>query len=90
MRANNISAVYRAWLNGRKAHSGNVSTDGTSLWSYDLLIGVQRRGEAAVGDYTASGVMVSMTTSKHVHAAARAACVDRMHPEAFGIMLNED
>ena len=84
MRAKNIHAVYTAWLNGRAARSGNVSTDGSRLWSYSLLIGVvSQGGGAAVGNYTRSGEFVSMTTSKHVGAAARAAGVECMHPDAF-------
>ena len=89
MRAKNTSAVYSAWLNGQRAHSGNVSTDGRGLWSYDLLIGSSHPTGALVADYTAAGEWRGATTSKHVNAAARAAGVLKLPPEEFRKMIGD-
>lgn len=70
---NNLS-VARAWVRGSTAKTKNLSTDGESLWSYNLLIAKRTPYGMSVYDYTAaSGNFVSMTTSKHVGLALRTA-----------------
>jgi len=69
---NNLS-VARAWMRGDSAKTRHLSTDGESLWSYNLLIGKRNAYGIYVYDYTASGQFVSMTTSKHVGIALRSA-----------------
>ena len=71
--------VVIAWLNGHRGAAGNLSTDGKSLYSYNLCIG-HTGGHAhypvkVVRDYTSSGEFgfVSMTTSHHVGLAKRLA-----------------
>jgi hypothetical protein len=57
--------VVIAWQEGRKAKAGSLSTDGDSLYSYNLLIG---RGREYY-DYTAHPKALgfhSKTTSRHV------------------------
>ena len=64
--------VIRSWSSGTPAKSGNLSTDGTRLWSYRLCIGVRDvRGATRLLDHTAGGAagFVSMTTSQHVNLA---------------------
>lgn len=68
----NIS-VARAWVSGSAAKTKHMSTDGESLWSYNLLIAKRSPYGKNVYDYTASGEFVSVTTSKHVGLALRAA-----------------
>ena len=89
MNAKNTSAVFRAWLNGERAHSGGVSTDGWRVWSYDLLIAARIGDETIVADYTASGVHYSTTTSRHVAMAQRAAGVDKIPPAKFREMVKD-
>ena len=64
--------VVKYWAAGRAAKSGNLSTDGTRLWSYRLCIGRRtRQGVTRLQDHTAGGAagFVSMTTSQHVNLA---------------------
>ena len=68
----NIS-VARAWASGSFAKTKHMSTDGESLWSYNLLIAKRSSHGKDVYNYTASGEFVSATTSKHVNLALRAA-----------------
>lgn len=58
------AVVVEAWLAGREAEAGNLSTDGQNLYSYALLIGQGKE----VYDYTAKGELgfKSQTTSSHV------------------------
>ena len=58
------AVVIEAWLAGRKAEAGSLSTDGYNLYSYALLIGQGRE----VYDYTAKGEFgfKTKTTSSHV------------------------
>jgi len=58
--------VARAWADGHRASSGNMSTDGVDLFSYNLLIGSNTGGQRSVLNYTASGQYRSQTTSTHV------------------------
>lgn len=69
---NNLS-VAKAWVRGSNAKTKNLSTDGESLWSYNLLIAKRTPYGMNVYDYTSSGQFVSMTTSKHVGIALRTA-----------------
>jgi len=66
------SEVVRCWWWGREAKSGHLSTDGVSLWSYNLKIGGMKGGEKVAYDFRSSaGRFVSVTTSRHVGLAAR-------------------
>ena len=63
--------VTLAWAEGREAvsHTGNLSTDGKAIFSYELQIGdTAETGKKFVRDYTARGSygFRSMTTSQHV------------------------
>ena len=63
--------VALAWAEGRAAvsHTGNLSTDGKAIFSYELQIGdTADDGKKFVRDYTARGSygFRSMTTSCHV------------------------
>lgn len=40
--------VAKAWSEGRKAKSSNMSTDGTNIWSYSMLIGNDQRGAGGI------------------------------------------
>ena len=76
-------AVVRAFSRGQRAAAGNLSTDGRSLYSYDLKIGERTLGGIVVADFTSpGGHFVSMTTSKHVGLAKRVADTV-MLPETF-------
>jgi len=78
--------VLEKWKDGEKAssHNGALSTDGTSLFSYNLKIGHRAKsGATIVGDFTApGGSFRSMTTSCHV-GKARAIAGHIMHPAVF-------
>ena len=70
------SDVVKAWVSGKPAKAGNLSTDGVSLWSYRLQIGdTALSGRKVVHDYTSGGShgFRSQTTSRHVNAAKSAA-----------------
>jgi hypothetical protein len=60
------SEVAKAWSEGRKAESGNMSTDGNKIYSYAMLIGEVINGERTV--YRRSR---SVTTSRHINLTAR-------------------
>ena len=71
------SEVARAWAQGKPARTKNFSTDGLTLFSYDLVIGktvvtpLGTRTHKVVYDYTAqSGNFRSQTTSTHVGKAS--------------------
>ena len=67
------------WVEGEPAsnHTGCFTTDGTKLYSYELLIGdtCTSTGAKVLRDYTAPGRhgFRSMTTSKHVGLSRAAA-----------------
>ena len=65
--ANNRDVV-NAWVRGRVAAAGNLSTNGNEIYSYQLQIGETREGKKVAFDYTSAGLreFYSMTTSKHV------------------------
>ena len=71
---------YSEWVTGRSA----LTTDGESLWSYGLLIGVTIGNKKVLANYRSAdgGQFVSKTTSKHVSYAADWA-TDIVHPEYF-------
>ena len=59
--------VINSFLYGRPAHAGNLRTDGTTLYSYNLKIGEWTSSGVIVYDFTATGGdFRSMTTSQHV------------------------
>jgi len=64
--------VPQYWAKGKAAsnHNGCFTTDGTKLYSYNLLIGdtCEKTGAKVLRDYTAQGRhgFQSMTTSQHV------------------------
>ncbi len=63
--------VIKRWLWGEAAGRGNLTTDGVSLYSYNLKIGSREDGLNRIWDYTASGKYYSQTTSCHVGLALR-------------------
>ena len=71
--------VTEAWIKGQPAKSGNLRTDGQSLYSYELRIGHTEGGRKVATDYTRTGGdFRSQTTSTHVGLAKRAgATVER-------------
>ena len=59
--------VINSFLNGHVAGGLNLSTNGTSLYSYNLEIARHYGGKPMVWDYTATGgAYQSQTTSQHV------------------------
>ena len=77
-------AVIEAFANGRALRAGNLSTDGQTLWSYNLQIAHRTEdGHIALGDYTRTGgQFVSATTSRHV-GLARFVADTIMLPEVY-------
>jgi hypothetical protein len=72
--------VIRAWLNGQRASAGNLSTDGSNLYSYNLLIG-EGSGTAIFNHTAGGGSYYSQTTSTHVGLAKRlATCAKVVNP----------
>ena len=72
-RTNNAN-VAKNWALSIVSHSNNkqLTTDGKSLFSYNLCIGKTIDGQKVVFDFTApAGHMVSSTTSTHVGYARR-------------------
>ena len=67
--------VVDAWLSGNVAFtpSGNLTTNGIKLYSYNLMIGDRMDGQVRIWDYTASGHYYSQTTSCHIGLALRSA-----------------
>lgn len=74
MRESNTSVV-KSWSQNRKSNSytGNLSTDGSYLFSYDLVIGrTMPNGDKVALLYNApNDHFESMTTSTHVSYAVR-------------------
>ena len=65
--------VVNAMTNQRSARAGNLTTNGISLYSYNLEIARWIGDELIVFDYTATGnAYRSQTTSQHVCMAKRA------------------
>ena len=61
------SDVINSFLYGRSARGLNLSTNGNTLYSYDLKIAEWTSSGVIVYDFTATGGdFYSMTTSQHV------------------------
>ena len=59
--------VINSFLYGRSARGLNLSTDGNTLYSYNLKIAEWTSSGVVVYDFTATGGhFYSMTTSQHV------------------------
>ena len=65
--------VAQAWAAGKAAGTAILRTDGRSLYSNGLCIGVTEDGRKVVRDYTSGGShgWISQTTSCHVGLAKR-------------------
>ena len=64
--------VAKAWKNNIIASNKNLSTDGISLYSYNLKIGYTENGKKIAIDHTAAGgSFYSSTTSRHVSYAKK-------------------
>ena len=75
--------VVDAWLRNEAASAGTLSTDGTKLFSYRLIIGDTLSTDKIALNYTASaGEYRSQTTSTHV-GIAKASADQTMHPIAW-------
>eukprot|EP01047_Picozoa_sp_COSAG01_P110911 COSAG01_NODE_39709_length_473_cov_0.516043_1_plen_116_part_00 len=62
------SRVIYSWMNSKPWKSLRMSTDGFSLYSYNLEIGHTKDGKKVLKDYTAKGLgCYSQTTSTHVN-----------------------
>jgi|TARA_R110002020_G_scaffold26017_1_gene84266 hypothetical protein len=65
--------VVKAMMNQRAAQAGRLTTNGVSLYSYNLEIARWIGAELIVFDYTATGnAYRSQTTSQHVGIIKRA------------------
>ena len=60
------------WKNGQRGKAAAMSTDGTKLYSYNLVIGTTINGRKVLYDYR-SPHCISMTTSHHVSKSTMAA-----------------
>jgi len=59
--------VINSFIYGRSAHAGNLTTNGSSLYSYNLKIAEWTTAGVVVYDFTSTGGdFRSMTTSQHV------------------------
>ena len=84
-----VRDIPKAFANGRRAHAGNLYTDGRSLWSYDLKIAQRTPEGIVVGDFTTQGgCYYSVTTSKHVGYTKRIADTI-MLPEIFSELFSD-
>lgn len=73
------SEVINSFLYGRSAHAGNLTTNGNSLYSYNLKIAEWTTSGLVVYDFTATGnAFQSMTTSQHVGLIKRMAYPDNI------------
>lgn len=72
-----FTQVAKAWSEGKPAIStnNNFSTDGNTLYSYNLVIGYKDSEVSILEDYSASGYFISHQTSKHVNAAKEYATI---------------
>tara|TARA_Y100000034_G_C6841863_1_gene380989 strand:- start:108 stop:374 length:267 start_codon:yes stop_codon:yes gene_type:complete len=87
MRSYNTNAdVITEWWRNRAAHNPNrsLSTDGSSLFSYELEIGyTDSKGRKIAINHRSPDNFRSKTTSKHVAAASRRAD-SIIEPESSG------
>ena len=83
----NSDIVY-AWRGNKAARGGTLWTNGSSIYSYGLLIGwTTPKGVKVANDYTApSGNFRSQTTSCHVNLVKRVA-TEVMVPHAAELIL---
>lgn len=65
--ARGIDKVINAWQSGKRAADGNVSTDGVTIYSYNMAIG---RTEGDKFRLVKRGP--TKTTSKHINVVRRA------------------
>ena len=84
----NNQGVVRFWRKGLPAKNGSggdytFHTDGESLWSYKLLIGVTEGGRKVLFRYRAPRNFISLTTSRHVGQAEGYADDIREVPDAI-------
>ena len=63
-------SVIEAWAKGQKASGSNLKTDGTALWSYDLVIGYRSSNVSTIYKYSGKN-SVSKTTARHVGQAIK-------------------
>ena len=63
-------SVIESWARGQKATGSNLRTDGTALWSYDLIIGYRTPSHSTIYNYRGSN-SVSKTTARHVGQAIK-------------------
>ena len=64
------SRVIYSWINGKHWKSYSMYTDGKSIYSYNLKIGLTEDDEKVLLDYTARGLgYCSQTTSQQVNLA---------------------
>jgi hypothetical protein len=85
MKLNN-NGVIKAWKAGKNARNGrrSLTTDGVSLYSYQLKIGHRlANGVTVMGNYTASGKYKSQTTSCHIGLTRRNGVSQVWHPLVF-------
>ena len=84
MKRTTNAGVVRAWKSGDKARNSRHSlyTDGVTLWSYELQIGMRTAsGCTVLADYRAgTDAYKSQTTSCHVGLAEREGVTMVMHP----------
>lgn len=62
--------VAIAWIKSLPARTKTYYTDGTKLYSYELLIGDTYTNQKVVYNYTAPNNFQSQTTSRHVRLVA--------------------
>lgn len=61
--------VITAWRQGKPGSAGSLRTDGSTLWSYNLIIGTTKDDQKVALDYR--------TTSGHFRSSTTSTCVDR-------------
>lgn len=57
-----VKRVAQAWKDGKRATSGNMRTDGETVWSWRLAIGRTVKGRKVAIDYRGH---VSGSTTRH-------------------------
>ena len=73
--------VAGLWRAGQVGSGNNMMTDGRTIWSYALVIGVTEEGRKVAFDYRGPN-SYSVTTSRHVGFAAEVA--DEIRPPPQG------
>ena len=94
-----ISNVIAAWHSYQSAQNrnknfrnGSVRTDGSTIWSYNLIVGYTTpEGQKVVIDYTSpAGYFQSMRTSSHVGAIRQHGGVMVKHPDSDTLYRNSE